>query len=244
VVAAIGVAGICAAVRTWLRGGKLATGLAAVLAAVALLGFGIAAGPYVRSHLLPFEQTRQQTQYVEAHAGPADLIVVSANSNWGFAYYWPQGSPATRRDLANLQLYQAVFPAQPRIIVVRERNYAQVKASMTQAMSMIRPGTCRRIWLVRTHETAAELPPDAADRARRGRRDPGWPGFVPLTQLAWIRVPRFSPSQIRRMAPTSATSKTCIVSDCSLASTNALVSMTRMPAARACAYVSSEYRTA
>jgi hypothetical protein len=157
VVAAIGVAGICAAVRTWLRGGKLATGLAAVLAAVALLGFGIATGPYVRSHLLPFEQTRQQTQYVEAHAGPADLIVVSANSNWGFAYYWPQGSPATRRDLANLQLYQAVFPAQPRIIVVRERNYAQVKASMTQAMSMIRPGTCRRIWLVRTHETAAEV---------------------------------------------------------------------------------------
>jgi hypothetical protein len=157
VVAAIGVAGICAVVRTWLRDGALAAGVAIVLAAGALLGFSIAAGPYVRSHLLPFEQTRQQTQYVEAHAGPADLIVVSANSNWGFAYYWPHGSPVTRRDRSNLQLYQAVFPAQPRIIVVRERDYAQVKASMTQAERMIRPGMCRRIWLVRTQETAAEM---------------------------------------------------------------------------------------
>jgi hypothetical protein len=157
VVAAIGVAGICAVVRAWLRGGRLAAGAAIALAAVALLGFGIAAGPYVRGHLLPFEQTRQQTQYVAAHAGPADLIVVSANSNWGFAYYWPHGTPVTRRDPSNLQLYQAVFPAQPRIIVVRERDYAQVKASMNQAMGMIRPGTCRRIWLVRTQETAAEI---------------------------------------------------------------------------------------
>ena len=157
VVAAIGVAGICAAVAAWLRGGRLATAVAIALAAVALTGFAFAARPYVRSHLIPSEQTRLQTEYVAAHAGPSDLIVVSANSNWGFAYYWPHGSPAARRDLANLQLYQAVFPAQPHIIVVRQRDYAQVKASMAQALSMIRPGTCRRIWLVRTQETAAEI---------------------------------------------------------------------------------------
>jgi hypothetical protein len=156
VVAAIGVAGICALVRAWLRGGQLATAVAIALAAVALLGFGLAAGPYVRSHLIPFEPIRQQTQYAAAHAAPADPIVVSANSNWGFAYYWPEGTPATRRDSANLQLYQAVFPSQSRIIVVRQRDFAQIKAAMTQAMRMVKPGTCSRIWLVRTHENAAE----------------------------------------------------------------------------------------
>jgi hypothetical protein len=157
VVAAIGVAGICALVRAWLRGGQLATVVAVGLAAVALTGFGLAAGPYLRSHLILSEPIRQQTQYVAAHAAPADLILVSANANWGFAYYWPHGTPATRNDPSNLQLYQAVFPAQPRIIVVRERDFAQVKASVAQAMGMIRPGTCRRIWLVRIQETTAEI---------------------------------------------------------------------------------------
>jgi hypothetical protein len=157
VTAAIGVAGICAVVRAWLRGGRLASLVAVALAAASVAGFGVAARPYVRSHLINVETIRQQTQYVAAQAGPADLIVVSANSNWGFAYYWPHGSPATRPDFANLQLYQAVFPDQPRIIVVRQRDYAQVKASMAEVMGMIGPGTCRRIWLVRTQETAAEI---------------------------------------------------------------------------------------
>jgi hypothetical protein len=156
VVAAIGVAGICAAIRAWLRGGQLATAVAIALAAVALMGFGLAAGPYVRSHLIQWEPIRQQTQYVAAHAAAADPIVVSASSNWGFAYYWPTGAPATRPDSGNLQLYQAVFPAQPRVIVPRVRDFAQIKVAMTQALRMVKPGTCSRIWLVRTGENAAE----------------------------------------------------------------------------------------
>jgi hypothetical protein len=120
------------------------------------MGFGLATGPYVRSHLIQWEPIRQQTQYVAAHAAPADPIVVSASSNWGFAYYWPTGAPATRPDSGNLQLYQAVFPAQPRIIVPRVRDFAQIKVAMTQALRTVKPGTCSRIWLVRTGENAAE----------------------------------------------------------------------------------------
>ncbi len=51
--------------------------------------------------------------------------------------------------------------------------------------------------------------------------------------FALIRVPRSVPRQIWRMAPTAATSNTCMSRPCSLASTNALVSMTRTPAASA-----------
>jgi hypothetical protein len=51
--------------------------------------------------------------------------------------------------------------------------------------------------------------------------------------LALILVPSSAPSQIWRMAPAAATSKTCIVRPCSPARTNALVSITRTPAARA-----------
>jgi hypothetical protein len=51
--------------------------------------------------------------------------------------------------------------------------------------------------------------------------------------LTLIVVPNSAPSQIWRMTPAAATSNTCMVSDCSLASTNALVSMIRTPAASA-----------
>jgi hypothetical protein len=51
--------------------------------------------------------------------------------------------------------------------------------------------------------------------------------------LTLIRVPSSAPSQIWRMTPAAATSNTCMVKDCSLASTNALVSMIRTPTASA-----------
>ena len=51
--------------------------------------------------------------------------------------------------------------------------------------------------------------------------------------LTLIRVPSSAPWQISRMTPAAATSNTCMVSDCSLASTNALVSMIRTPTASA-----------
>ena len=51
--------------------------------------------------------------------------------------------------------------------------------------------------------------------------------------LRVIFVPSSAPSHILRITPWAATSNTCMVRPCSLASTNALVSMTRMPAAMA-----------
>jgi hypothetical protein len=59
-----------------------------------------------------------------------------------------------------------------------------------------------------------------------------------------MRVPSSSPSQIRRITPAAATSKTCMVRSCSLASTKALVSITRTPTASASSYVSWVYRLA
>ena len=60
------------------------------------------------------------------------------------------------------------------------------------------------------------------------RTDRGNPRYLTL-----IRVPCSAPSQISRITPAAATSNTCMVRDCSLASTNALVSMMRTPAASA-----------
>jgi hypothetical protein len=148
-VAAIGVAGVCSLLRPWFRGT-----LAAGLAALAVAGFVIGAHPYVRSHNIPHEDVRDQARYVASHAARGDVIVVNLNSNWGFAYYWPTGVPGRRADPAVLQGYEAYFPDQPDIVVARTRDSAGVDAALSQAVA--RQHTCGRIWLVRTHVTAAE----------------------------------------------------------------------------------------
>jgi hypothetical protein len=164
-VAAIGVAGVSALLRSWLRGGAggvggvrgVAAGLAAAaLMAAAVAGFAVGAWPHVRSHEIPLEDVRDQARYVAAHAAPGDVIVVNLNSNWGFAYYWRRGQPARRVDAAVLQGYEAFFPGQPRIIVERNRDAAGVDAALAQALALVAPHSCARIWLVRTHVVAIE----------------------------------------------------------------------------------------
>ena len=151
VVAAIGVAGVCALLRPWLKGA-----IAVAVAAAAVAGFAVAAKPYVRSHLIPNEDVRDQARYVAAHAAPDDVILVNLNSNWGFAYYWPVGQPSRRADAAVLQLYEAYYPGQPRIVVARNRDPAGVDAALAQALARSRQRACVPIWLIRTHVSAAE----------------------------------------------------------------------------------------
>jgi hypothetical protein len=151
VVAAVGVAGVCSLLRPWLKGG-----IAIAVAAVAVAGFALAVKPYVRSHLIPNEDVRDQARYVATHAAPSDVILVNLNSNWGFAYYWPVGHPSRRPDAAVFQLYEAYFPSQPRIVVARNRDPAGVDAALAQALARSRQRTCAPIWLIRTHVSAAE----------------------------------------------------------------------------------------
>jgi hypothetical protein len=145
VVAAIGVAGVCSALRPWLR-----TGLAAGLAAVAAVAFVAGARPYVRSHDIPPEDIRDQALYVASHySARDDVILVNLSSNWGFAYYWPFGEPGRRHAHAVLQEYEAYFPDQPRIVVARNHTDRAVAAALAQALALARQHACARIWLVR-----------------------------------------------------------------------------------------------
>jgi hypothetical protein len=159
VVAAIGVAGLGALLRAGLaRAGTpaVAAVAAAAVAVVAAGGFAAAARPYVRSKPIPLEDVRDQAHYVLRHAAPGDVILVNANSNWGFAYYWPVGQPAIRHDDANLQGYEAYFPGQPRIIIARNREPSGIAAAMGQAVARAAHSRCARIWVIRTHLTPAE----------------------------------------------------------------------------------------
>jgi hypothetical protein len=151
VVAAVGAIGVCSLVRPWLRGG-----IAAALAAAAVLLFAAGAQPYVRDHQIPDQDVRIQARYVAAHAAPADVILVNLSSNWGFAYYWPVGQPSRRPDAVVAQGYEAYFPGQPRIVVARGRDDHDVDDALSQALTLARQRSATRIWLVRTHLSAGE----------------------------------------------------------------------------------------
>lgn len=145
-VAAIGLAGVCSLLLTRFNG-LLAGGLAAV----ALVVFVAGATPYVRSHMIPNEDVRDQVRYIVAREARGDVILVNLSSNWGFAYYWPFGDPARRPDNAVTQGYEAYFPDQPDIVVARNRDLAAVEAALAQALALARQHDCSRIWVVRTH---------------------------------------------------------------------------------------------
>jgi hypothetical protein len=155
-VAAIGVGGICALVRQRLRGGAAAWVAALMIAAAAVAGLSVAAAPYVRGHSIPNEDVRDQADYVAVHAAADDVILVNLNSNWGFAYYWPYGQPARRLTNVVRQGYEAYFPDQPRIVVAPNRNLAGVTTALREALSRVRPGSCARIWLIRSHVIPSE----------------------------------------------------------------------------------------
>jgi hypothetical protein len=152
--AAIGVVGVCMALRRWLKQWTIALAVAA--SAVAAGSFAIGAGPYLRMHSIPNEDERAQTTYVAGHARPSDVILVNMNSNWGFAYYWPVGQPSRQADLNVIQGYEAYFPGQPRIVVAFNRNNSAVAAALSQAVTESRQRSCSPIWLIRTHVSTAE----------------------------------------------------------------------------------------
>jgi hypothetical protein len=156
VVAAIGIAGCCAVVRSRLGGGLPGTSAAALLAAAALAAFVVQAVPFARGQPIPAQSIRQQAQYLAAHSGRDDPVVVAETASWGFAYYWPRGVVARAADAANLQGYVPVFPAQRRIIVVRDQTTVAVRAALATALARVRPGTCGQIWLVRSRLNPAD----------------------------------------------------------------------------------------
>jgi hypothetical protein len=148
VVAAIGVAGICAAVCGWLGGGNLARATAVVLAAAALASFVLNSRTFVRSQLIPVSYLSAADRYLAGHRGPHDPVIVSAASSWDFAYYWPSGQPGLIPNSNVLQSYQADFPDEPYVIIAAQRDEPAIRAALRQALAQIRPGACGRIWLV------------------------------------------------------------------------------------------------
>lgn len=100
---------------------------------------------------------RSQVDYVSAHRRPGDVVVYSALSDFGFAYYWRADRPHwVRSDFGNG--WAATYdPATTRIVGVGGRDPRRIADALRFAERMARgygPGT--RVWIIRTYLVPAE----------------------------------------------------------------------------------------
>ncbi len=156
--AAVAVAWLCslaaeAAAPLW-RPRNLAA-VAVGLAAAALFANNVSS-TFRTNNSLPNEDVRTQALYVHKHLTANDIVVVNMNASWGFAYYWPQGTPAIRKTDGNLQSYVPVFPDQRQVVVADSRTADGVIPALDEAFQWQRQHPGGHIYLVRSHVNRVE----------------------------------------------------------------------------------------
>jgi hypothetical protein len=160
VVAGLGLGGLAA----WAAGRWRAAGLAlaAVLVAAALLPLS---GRQDLGRHMPGSSLRQQVAFVLAHRRPGDVVVVSRNASFPFAYYWPDRPAFTPETTGSAVLFQVEYRDRPELVVEHRRSQADADAAVRAATALTRSG---RVWLVLAEAgDGGPIWPRAAPTARR-----------------------------------------------------------------------------
>ena len=152
VVAAIGVAGLASLVRPRLKGAVGRSG-----------GRHRRGGLHRRRSSRTCEATRSRTtpcairlSYVAVARRVRRRDPGEPEQQLGLCLLLAGRRAGRRADPVVSQGYEAYFPGQPRIIVAREPEPAGVNTALTLALARARQHPCSRIWLVRSHLSAAE----------------------------------------------------------------------------------------
>lgn len=156
VVMAIGVLGIA---RLVARGVPLVGPPIAVLGAlVSVLAFAHHVRPGIhRVGLIPYEDSKTPSRYVQGHRGPHDAVVVDNGSNYGYAYY----SGLAVRPLVSSQSatgFYVRYPVSAHVATVSQHGAAAVEIALRQAEAYVAPYPGAKVWVIRVHISAQELP--------------------------------------------------------------------------------------
>ena len=125
---------------------------------VALLAlFVVGNSSHVGDLKIPYENARNQTEYVAAHRTANDVILVNQAGSYAFAYYWPHGristsvAPALAQNfLAHVRGLDALY--------ANGRTDADVLAALRAATDRRRAaGPDSRIFIVRSHLNTNEV---------------------------------------------------------------------------------------
>jgi len=123
------------------------------LAALAGLGYCLTNTSHVRAHLLPNEDVRSQTRYVQAHLHPGDVVIVDLPARYGYGYY-AGTSPLPIVDSADSAAGFLVRFDRPQVVAMQTRNRAEPGRALQEAATRLGPQG--RVFIVRTHFSATE----------------------------------------------------------------------------------------
>lgn len=178
VIIAIGVAGVVRGLVRWRRvvGGVLALVILATAGGLFVHG----AWPQVRSTAtIPDENVRGPEQYVAAHRGPHDVVIVDFGASFAWAYYADLDVVPVRSSVSATG-FGVGFPSSSRVVTVSQEGADAVDTALDHAAHLAgdRPGC--RIWIVRSHMSAPEAAEWTAAMHTHSLRvvDGGWP--VPI----------------------------------------------------------------
>lgn len=151
VTAALGAAHGCALLTRWhVAAPVLAT--VVVGAMFVLNGRGEIRAEVINQPAPHAEDLRSPTAYLASNLRPQDVVVVNMLSSWGFAYYWPHGSPSIEPVTSNLQRFVAVFPDRPGIVVATDRTQQAVDDAVSRAAALVAGrGPQTRIFFLHQH---------------------------------------------------------------------------------------------
>ncbi len=157
-VIAIGVVGIFVAIASRSRA------VAVVLLVAAAGSFWTQAEPFVRMPAIPDEDVRSQVLYVARHLGADDVVVVSLESSYGFAFDWPGARTAYLVDHSsgNANGYLPRVRNLTGVVYADGRDGTATTAAMRHALALARRAAAGawvrpvRIWIVRTHLRSGE----------------------------------------------------------------------------------------
>jgi len=136
----------------------------------ALLPWVWATHPYVRSHLLPYEDARAEVTYFNTRYRAGDVLILDEEANYQFAFYEHRLTPSYSHLSSAAVGFVPVYPNQKWIIGLRDRQPTSVDYSLSAAVSYIdaEPAATRgRIWIIRSHMNPAEGGAWSADLAGR-----------------------------------------------------------------------------
>jgi hypothetical protein len=109
----------------------------------------------VRDLGLPNEDVRSQTRYVSRNIRPGDVVLVSSSSNYGFAYYWPDGEVSVDERPYLGPGFLLSYPGDDDIVVADDRRREEIEPALRAAVDRARQAS-GRIWVVRTHMVGYE----------------------------------------------------------------------------------------
>jgi hypothetical protein len=121
----------------------------ALVAAIALALWVPATNIWIRSHPLHVGDVRDQVYYLDRHFRPGDVVVVTYDASWGFAYSYP---PTPSFPVGpGLSGHVVAYPSRPWIIIQPVHQQQEVGLAEARAKIAAEPASARgRIWIITT----------------------------------------------------------------------------------------------